>query len=154
MCAEPDPPLWDHSIPTTPLDVPNGKFYFSDRNGRKILRANIQMPAGETGSSRTDLEEMFVFENLLDLEDRFIQRLKGNETALAQKHGVPGVRFIVQTEGKANTLAIVMSIESARLTPSPRSRGRTRGSRTSRAPRRTRHSSRRSRVTRRRPGSA
>ncbi|HEX5658709.1 MAG TPA: MXAN_5187 C-terminal domain-containing protein [Polyangiales bacterium] len=29
-------------------------------------------------------------------EDRFTQRLKGNETALAQKHGARGVRFVVQ----------------------------------------------------------
>jgi hypothetical protein len=31
-------------------------------------------------------------------EDRFVQRLKGNEQALAQKHGVSGVRFVVQKE--------------------------------------------------------
>jgi len=31
-------------------------------------------------------------------EERFIQRLKGNETALAQKHGVRAVRFLVQTQ--------------------------------------------------------
>jgi hypothetical protein len=30
-------------------------------------------------------------------EDRFTQRLKGNETALAQKHGARAVRFVVQT---------------------------------------------------------
>lgn len=29
-------------------------------------------------------------------EDRFTQRLKGNEQALAKKHGVPSVRFVVQ----------------------------------------------------------
>jgi hypothetical protein len=43
------------------LDVPAGKFYFSDRIGKKILRANIAMPAGQTGADRTDIEEMFVF---------------------------------------------------------------------------------------------
>jgi hypothetical protein len=32
-------------------------------------------------------------------EDRFTQRLKGNEQALAQKHGVRGVRFVVRTSG-------------------------------------------------------
>jgi hypothetical protein len=32
-------------------------------------------------------------------EDRFTQRLKGNETALAQKHGARAVRFVVQTQG-------------------------------------------------------
>lgn len=32
-------------------------------------------------------------------EDRFTQRLKGNEQALAQKHEAKGVRFIVQTQG-------------------------------------------------------
>jgi hypothetical protein len=31
-------------------------------------------------------------------EDRFTQRLKGNEQALAQKHGVPSVRFVVQNQ--------------------------------------------------------
>lgn len=41
-------------------------------------------------------------------EDRFTQRLKGNETALAQKHGVPAVRFIVQTEGKQVVLRPVL----------------------------------------------
>jgi hypothetical protein len=30
-------------------------------------------------------------------EDRFTQRLKGNESALAQKHGARAVRFVVQT---------------------------------------------------------
>jgi hypothetical protein len=32
-------------------------------------------------------------------EDRFTQRLKGNEQALAQKHEARGVRFVVQTQG-------------------------------------------------------
>lgn len=41
-------------------------------------------------------------------EDRFIQRLKGNEKALAQKHGVKGVRFIVQTEGSQVILRPVL----------------------------------------------
>jgi len=40
--------------------VPRGKFYFSDRIGKKILRANFEMPAGETADNRTDIEEMFV----------------------------------------------------------------------------------------------
>jgi HAMP domain-containing protein len=37
-----------------------------------------------------------VGENINIPEDRFTQRLKGNEQALAKKHGAKGVRFVVQ----------------------------------------------------------
>jgi hypothetical protein len=41
-------------------------------------------------------------------EDRFVQRLKGNETALAKKHNVRAVRFIVQTQGNQVVLRPVL----------------------------------------------
>ncbi|MEY4509050.1 MAG: hypothetical protein RLZZ450_1172 [Pseudomonadota bacterium] len=41
-------------------------------------------------------------------EDRFTQRLKGNEQALAQKHEARGVRFVVQTQGGQVTLQPVL----------------------------------------------
>lgn len=40
-----------------------------------------------------------VGENINIPEDRFTQRLKGNEQALAKKHGAKGVRFVVQKSG-------------------------------------------------------
>ncbi len=41
-------------------------------------------------------------------QDRFVQRLKGNETALAQKHGCRMVRFQVQTRGNQVVLRPVL----------------------------------------------
>jgi hypothetical protein len=41
-------------------------------------------------------------------QDRFVQRLKGNESALAAKHGVPAVRFVVQTQGNQVVLRPVL----------------------------------------------
>jgi sugar lactone lactonase YvrE len=61
------------------LDVPGGKVYFTDRNNRKILRMGLEMPAGETHATRTDLEELFAFPTgsmpidlELDLDQRMI----------------------------------------------------------------------------------
>lgn len=36
------------------------QFYFSDRNGKKLLRASMDMPAGETHATRTDIETLYV----------------------------------------------------------------------------------------------
>jgi hypothetical protein len=41
-------------------------------------------------------------------EDRFTQRLKGNETALAKKHEVKAVRFVVQKSGNKVDLQAVL----------------------------------------------
>lgn len=41
-------------------------------------------------------------------KERFIERLKGNETASAQKFGVPAVRFVVQSGGGAVNLRPVL----------------------------------------------
>ena len=49
---------------------------------------------GEYAAAKRALGEAFTVP-----EERFTQRLKGNEQALAQKHGVRAVRFLVQTQG-------------------------------------------------------
>lgn len=41
-------------------------------------------------------------------QERFIQRLKGNESSLAQKHGSRAVRFLVQTRGNQVVLRPVL----------------------------------------------
>ncbi|MFT3922558.1 MAG: MXAN_5187 C-terminal domain-containing protein [Myxococcales bacterium] len=47
-------------------------------------------------------------ENINIPEDRFTQRLKGNEQALVKKHGVRGVRFVVQKNGAQVNLQPVL----------------------------------------------
>jgi hypothetical protein len=49
-----------------------------------------------------------VGENINIPEDRFTQRLKGNEQALAKKHGVKAVRFVVQKSGSQVNLQPVL----------------------------------------------
>jgi hypothetical protein len=49
-----------------------------------------------------------VGENINIPEDRFTQRLKGNEQALAKKHGVKTVRFVVQKSGSQVNLQPVL----------------------------------------------
>ncbi|HET8938582.1 MAG TPA: hypothetical protein VFN67_34290 [Polyangiales bacterium] len=36
------------------------QFYFSDRNGKKLFRANMDMPAGKTHENRDDVELLYV----------------------------------------------------------------------------------------------
>jgi hypothetical protein len=45
------------------LDVEARQVYFSDRIGRRILRMGFDMPAGETHATRTDVEELHVFDS-------------------------------------------------------------------------------------------
>jgi hypothetical protein len=47
-------------------------------------------------------------ENINIPEDRFTQRLRGNEQALVKKHGVRGVRFVVQKSGAQVNLQPVL----------------------------------------------
>lgn len=47
-------------------------------------------------------------ENINIPEDRFTQRLRGNEQALVKKHGVRGVRFVVQKSGSQVNLQPVL----------------------------------------------
>ncbi len=47
-------------------------------------------------------------ENINIPEDRFTQRLRGNEQALIKKHGVQGVRFVVQKSGSQVNLQPVL----------------------------------------------
>lgn len=55
-------------------------FYFSDRNGKKLFRAGMDMPAGETHADRKDVELIYVekvnnsmpLDIELDLEERMI----------------------------------------------------------------------------------
>jgi len=72
------------------LDVAGGKFYFSDRIGGKILRANIAMRAGENGGNRTDIEELFVFSGSatpIDLDvDLVSRRLYWTDRTLGTVH--------------------------------------------------------------------
>ena len=40
------------------LDVVGGKMYWTDRGTLKIQRANLEIPAGETASTRTDVDDL------------------------------------------------------------------------------------------------
>ena len=42
------------------LDVPKGQFYVTDRYAKNILRVGFDMPAGKDGSTRTDVETLYV----------------------------------------------------------------------------------------------
>ncbi len=42
------------------LDVPKGQFYVTDRYAKNILRAGFDMPSGKDGSTRTDVETLYV----------------------------------------------------------------------------------------------
>ena len=42
------------------LDVPKGQFYVTDRYAKTILRAGFDMPAGKDGSTRTDVETLYI----------------------------------------------------------------------------------------------
>jgi DNA-binding beta-propeller fold protein YncE len=53
------------------VDSDAGKVYFTDRTGGKIWRTNIEMPAGATAETRTDLEMVLMGppgSNTIDLE--------------------------------------------------------------------------------------
>jgi hypothetical protein len=41
-------------------DPIKGHFYFSDRNGKKLFRANMKMPDGQTHADRADLEMLYL----------------------------------------------------------------------------------------------
>jgi sugar lactone lactonase YvrE len=61
-------------------DPTKRQFYFSDRNGKKLFRAGMDMPAGETHADRKDVELIYVekvgnsmpLDIELDLEHRMI----------------------------------------------------------------------------------
>jgi sugar lactone lactonase YvrE len=53
-------------------DPSKGHFYFSDRNGKKLFRANMKMPDGKTHADRDDVELLYLDKALnampLDIE--------------------------------------------------------------------------------------
>ncbi len=46
------------------LDLQSGHVYFSDKAGKNILRAGLEMPRGQTAAERTDVEELVVLPGL------------------------------------------------------------------------------------------
>jgi len=85
--------------PTEPVDDP-------------ALAAKLSAEADDAYYRRIFAEyvaaKQSVGENINIPEDRFTQRLKGNESALAKKHAVKAVRFVVQKSGSAVILQPIL----------------------------------------------
>ncbi len=77
------------SAPGEPLDDPN----LAARLEKEPADAYYKRVYSEYAQAKRNQGESFSVP-----EDRFTQRLKGNEAALAQKHGARAVRFMVQTQ--------------------------------------------------------
>jgi hypothetical protein len=86
--ASPPPPAPISAAPGEPIDDPA----LAARLDKEPTDAYYKRVYNEYAQAKRTQGESFSVP-----EDRFTQRLKGNESALAQKHGARAVRFVVQT---------------------------------------------------------
>jgi hypothetical protein len=99
-------------LPATPGSSPTAAGGSTEPIDDPALAAKLSAEPEDAYYARVFKEyvaaKQAVGENINIPEDRFTQRLKGNEQALAKKHETKGVRFVVQKTGNQVVLQPVL----------------------------------------------